>query len=73
LCQARRCVPQVVGYLDYPTLEDLKQDGEKAKPAGKGATHCMNCSGGAGHAEDDTAACKRRAEMAQQRAITAKA
>ncbi|KAK9845295.1 hypothetical protein WJX81_002650 [Elliptochloris bilobata] len=58
---------QVVGYLDYPTLEDNGNNLVGAER--QGSKHCMDCSGGAGHADDDSSSCARRREMAAQRAI----
>ncbi len=60
---------QVVGYLDYPLLEE-NGDSIKGEPD---KTHCMACSGGAGHADDDRSACARRAEQMQHRAIKSQA
>ena len=61
---------QVVGYTDYPTLEE---DGHKAPQESQGAKHIADCSGGAGHADDDASCCARRREVAAQRAIKSQA
>lgn len=65
---------QVVGYLDYPFMEE-KEEEEKPVPEleRRLSMHRLECSGGAGHADDDGSACARRAEMARRRAIEAKA
>ena len=65
------CADQVVGYTDYPTMEE---DGQKKAPQeGQGAKHHVDCSGGAGHADDDASCCARRREIAAQRAIKSQA